>query len=48
MPFLIAYEMRNALAHGYFKVDYEVVWRTIERDLPELELLINKLLLELE
>jgi uncharacterized protein with HEPN domain len=31
-----AYEMRNALAHGYFKVDFEIVWRTIHQDLPEL------------
>lgn len=31
-----AYEMRNALAHGYFKVDLEIVWRTIHNDLPEL------------
>ncbi len=37
VPFAIAYEMRNALANGYFKVDLEVVWKTIERDLPELE-----------
>jgi uncharacterized protein with HEPN domain len=26
--------MRNALAHGYFKVDQGIVWRTIEADLP--------------
>jgi uncharacterized protein with HEPN domain len=26
--------MRNAIAHGYFKVDFEIVWRTIQRDLP--------------
>ncbi|MBE0440351.1 MAG: DUF86 domain-containing protein [Gammaproteobacteria bacterium] len=44
VPFSIAYEMRNALAHGYFKVDLEVVWRTIERDLPELEEMIESLL----
>jgi uncharacterized protein with HEPN domain len=28
--------MRNALAHGYFKVDFELLWKTISRDLPEL------------
>ncbi|MEQ8694736.1 MAG: DUF86 domain-containing protein [Gammaproteobacteria bacterium] len=28
--------MRNAVAHGYFKVDLDLVWRTIERDLPGL------------
>ena len=44
VPFSIAYEMRNILAHGYFKVDMEVVWKTIERDLPELEAMIEVLL----
>lgn len=29
--------MRNALAHGYFKVDLGIVWKTIERDLPVLQ-----------
>ena len=28
--------MRNVLAHGYYKVDLNVVWKTIERDLPYL------------
>lgn len=28
--------MRNVLAHGYYKVDLGVVWKTIERDLPYL------------
>jgi len=37
VPWGIAYEMRNALAHGYFKVDFEIVWKTIENDLPGLE-----------
>lgn len=44
IPFSIAYEMRNALAHGYFKVDFEVVWRTIGRDLPVFEVMIEDLL----
>ncbi len=44
VPFSIAYEMRNALAHGYFNVDLEIVWKTIERDLPELEDIIRDLL----
>jgi uncharacterized protein with HEPN domain len=29
-----AYQMRNAVAHGYFKVDFKVVWKVIQRDLP--------------
>jgi uncharacterized protein with HEPN domain len=28
--------MRNALSHGYFKVDLAIVWKTIETDLPKL------------
>ncbi|MDG4717419.1 MULTISPECIES: HepT-like ribonuclease domain-containing protein [Thalassospira] len=37
IPFAFAYDMRNALAHGYFKVDMEIVWNTIQRDLPNLD-----------
>lgn len=36
LPFAFAYEMRNVLAHGYYKVDLGVVWKTIEKDLPYL------------
>ncbi len=28
LPLSFAYEMRNALAHRYFKVDLGIVWRT--------------------
>ncbi len=37
IPWSFAYEMRNALAHGYFAVDYTVVWQTIQSDLPKLK-----------
>lgn len=37
LPLSFAYDMRNVLAHGYYKVDLAVVWRTIERDLPYLQ-----------
>jgi uncharacterized protein with HEPN domain len=36
LPLAFAYQMRNAVAHGYFKVDYEIVWTTICADLPTL------------
>ena len=36
--------MRNALSHGYFKVDFEIVWKTIHNDLPQLHLLVGILL----
>ena len=38
--------MRNALAHGYSKVDLKIVWKTIHNDLPELYLLIQSVLVE--
>ena len=37
LPLAFAYDMRNFLAHGYYKVDVAEVWKTIERDLPFLQ-----------
>ena len=42
LPLAFAYQMRNAVAHGYFKVDLEVVWKTIHADLPALYQLVEK------
>jgi uncharacterized protein with HEPN domain len=36
LPLAFAYEMRNAISHGYFKVDFQIVWVTIQQDLPDL------------
>ena len=36
LPLSSAYQMRNAMAHGYFKIDFEIVWKTICNDLPKL------------
>lgn len=47
LPLLNAYEMRNALAHGYFRVDLEIVWKTIQNDLPELQRQIEALIKDL-
>jgi uncharacterized protein with HEPN domain len=44
IPWNFAYEMRNAIAHGYFKIDHDVVWRTIQDDLPRLKKQIRDLL----
>ena len=32
-----AYQMRNAVSHGYFAVDLKNVWSTVERSIPELK-----------
>jgi uncharacterized protein with HEPN domain len=42
LPFGAAYGMRNVLAHGYFRVDLEIVWRTIREDLPELKTQVER------
>ena len=36
VPWALMYTMRNRVAHGYFKVDFELVWKTIHADLPVL------------
>ena len=42
LPLAFAYQMRNAVAHGYFKVDLDIVWKTIHRDLPGLHTLVRE------
>jgi uncharacterized protein with HEPN domain len=44
VPWGIAYEMRNSLAHGYFSVDFEIVWNTVKNDLPKMAELVGQLL----
>lgn len=29
--------MRNKMAHGYFDIDLDIVWETVQRNLPELQ-----------
>jgi uncharacterized protein with HEPN domain len=36
--------IRDKLIHYYFGVDFNVVWRVIEKDIPKLKLEINSLL----
>ncbi len=43
VPWSFAYEMRNALSHGYFVVDNAIVWQTIQQDLPDLKTRISAL-----
>ncbi|MDN6887740.1 DUF86 domain-containing protein [Variovorax sp. CAN2819] len=44
VPWRFAYEMRNALSHGYFTIDHTLVWRTIQHDLPSLREQVVRLL----
>jgi uncharacterized protein with HEPN domain len=44
VPWAIMYTMRNRIAHGYFKVDFELVWKTIQVDLPPLRARVGALI----
>ena len=37
-------DMRNVVIHAYFAVDLQVVWRTVQEDLPKLKQQIDQLL----
>jgi len=34
--------MRNRMVHGYFDVDLNIVWDTVQSSLPELEQQLGK------
>ncbi|MBU6225107.1 MAG: DUF86 domain-containing protein [Burkholderiales bacterium] len=41
IPWQVMYAMRNRLSHGYDKIDYDMVWKTVCNDLPELYALVK-------
>lgn len=42
IPWQVMYAMRNRVAHGYDKVDFEIIWRTIHGELPDLYRLVQQ------
>jgi uncharacterized protein with HEPN domain len=40
--------MRDKLIHAYFGVDVEVLWKTIQQDIPLLKVMISEMLAERE
>jgi len=47
LPWSDMAKMRDKIIHGYFGIDYEVVWKTIKERLPEIKPKIDSIL-ELE
>ena len=45
IPWQVMYAMRNRVSHGYDKVDFEMVWKTICNDFPDLYKLVKAALL---
>jgi uncharacterized protein with HEPN domain len=44
IPWELMYGMRNRIVHDYFEIDLEVVWQTVQKDLPVLRKQIEPLL----
>jgi uncharacterized protein with HEPN domain len=47
IPFAQIYGMRNRVSHGYFAVSTEMIWNSVQVDLPELREQIAKVLEDL-
>lgn len=39
--------MRDKIAHFYFGIDYEIVWKVVKEDLPKIKPIIGHILKEL-
>ena len=44
IPWTQIYALRNRIVHGYAKVDYAIIWETVDEDIPNLEKEIKKAL----
>lgn len=48
IPWQAIADMRNVVAHEYFQVDLEIIWDTLQADLPLLSLQLTTLLTEFD
>ena len=46
VPWALMVGMRNRVSHGYFAVDRDLIWATVQQDLPALLSQVNALLIE--
>ena len=40
--------IRDKISHHYFEIDTDVVFRTIEEDIPQMMTVVEKMILDLE
>ncbi|PIR25302.1 MAG: hypothetical protein COX62_00625 [Deltaproteobacteria bacterium CG_4_10_14_0_2_um_filter_43_8] len=43
IPWDVIIHTRNRLVHGYFDIDYKIVWQTVQYDVPQLLSQLKKL-----
>ena len=46
LPWALMVGMRNRVSRGYFAVDWDLIWATVQQDLPALLSQVNALLIE--
>lgn len=44
IPWKAIIGMRNRLIHGYFDIDLDIVWKTIDEDIPKLKNKVEKVI----
>ncbi|HIH96320.1 MAG TPA: DUF86 domain-containing protein [Thermoplasmata archaeon] len=44
VPWNVIAGMRNRLIHGYYDIDLDIVWKTVERDIPPLVTDLEKII----
>ena len=44
IPWYAVISFRNRLIHGYFGVDYQILWYILQNDLPFLETKLNQII----
>lgn len=44
VPWAVMVGMRNRVSHGYFAIDWDLIWATVQGDLPILQGQVQKLL----
>ena len=42
IPWREIVDFRNRIIHGYFVIDYEIIWQIISKDLPDLKQKVEK------
>jgi uncharacterized protein with HEPN domain len=44
VPWTEAIRMRDRISHGYFSVELDTIWKTVQHDLPKIEAEVSVLL----